>query len=691
MAMTPRVIVNDSTGIAIYQPQIDSWDGRQAMGRNVVSIHSAGQTRPIFGVITFRAIPLVDKMKGTVALEDVQVLDGEFPSARQQTQEYLRMVRATFPKELDGLSLERLESSFDFESPRVAKYGRPLENTPPKIIFSSKPAILVYIDGPPVYRPVASTSLQRVLNSPMVLLKDQSGEMYLHVQDGYLKAPSLGGPWTVADEPPPGAAEAERQAAASVAPTELLRGQTNSTANRPPPLTKSAAPDIYVSSTPAELVLFDGPPNFVPIAGTHLLYVANTTGHVFKSLSDQQTYLLISGRWYRAPSLEGPWQFVRADHLPSDFAQIPDNSPKENVKASVPGTMQADEALIANAIPQSAKVPRSTQMQDPRIDGPPRLEPIPGTDLYHVANSATPIIKVDNYSWYACQNGVWFTANSLNGPWTVAIYVPAVIYSIPPSSPLHYVTYVQVYGATPEEVYVGYTPGYLGTEVEDGVVVYGTGYYYPPWVDYAWYGWPCTWGLGWGPCWTPWHDWCFDYGFGWGCGSGHFGWWHCHPPRPWWGPCRDRLDHAVAAWNRGDTASTAGNIYARPDPTTAGRPLAADFGRAYNSRTGALAAGQRAAVQNVYTGFDGLAARGGNVARRPGRAGTMRGSGEPRFFSSDTAGRWSGYSRDGSYSRGYSHSGVHSPGGRGDGRHGGGHSGGHGGGGGGGHGGANGH
>ena len=61
--------------------------------------------------------------------------------------------------------------------------------------------------------------------------------------------------------------------------------------------------------------------------------------------------------------------------------------------------------------------------------------------------------------------------------------VPPVIYTIPPSSPLHYVTYVQVYGYTPSVVYVGYTPGYYGTVVSsDGVVVYGTGYYYPPYI-----------------------------------------------------------------------------------------------------------------------------------------------------------------------------------------------------------------
>ena len=64
-------------------------------------------------------------------------------------------------------------------------------------------------------------------------------------------------------------------------------------------------------------------------------------------------------------------------------------------------------------------------------------------------------------------------ATGPRGPWAVAASVPAVIYAIPPSSPVHYVTYVRVYAATPQVVYVGYTPGYTGTIVSvDGVVVY---------------------------------------------------------------------------------------------------------------------------------------------------------------------------------------------------------------------------
>ena len=43
-------------------------------------------------------------------------------------------------------------------------------------------------------------------------------------------------------------------------------------------------------------------------------------------------------------------------------------------------------------------------------------------------------------------------------------------------------TYVRVYASTPDTVTYGYTAGYTMSYVSAGVVVYGTGYYYPPYI-----------------------------------------------------------------------------------------------------------------------------------------------------------------------------------------------------------------
>jgi hypothetical protein len=117
------------------------------------------------------------------------------------------------------------------------------------------------------------------------------------------------------------------------------------------------------------------------------------------------------------------------------------------------------------------------------------------------------------------QNGVWFLATAPTGTWAVAATVPAVIYTIPASSPLHYVTYVRVYSSTPTTVFVGYTPGYYGTVyTADGTVVYGTGYYYPAYVGAYWYP-PPYYTYGYGAGFTV------GFFFGFGMAGG------------WYGPC----------------------------------------------------------------------------------------------------------------------------------------------------------
>jgi hypothetical protein len=642
------VVFNSGTAtFTVFEPQSDSWDGHQLTARSAVAIRPFGRAQPIYGVFSFSAITLVYKTSRTATLAEVKITGADFPLSESQKQNYLAALRQELPGRAQPLPLDRLETSMTVAG--TGSKAEFLDNAPPKIIIATRPTVLVSVDGPPVWRSVPGTGLERVINARMLLLKDQSNQYYLHLFDGYLQASSLNGPWTIASSGPADAAIAEKLAADS-GQVDLLAGTPDATTQKTPSLRTSVIPDVFVATTPSELITFSGQPEYASIPGTDLLYADNTSGNVFKLLTDQQNYLLISGRWYRAPSLDGPWEFVPGNQLPRDFANIPDTSAKENVKASVPGTPQAEEALIANSIPQSAAVARTSQMQDPQIDGSVQLAPIEGTPLNYVVNSATPIIEVDPQSWYACQNGVWFASTSATGPWAVAASVPAVIYTIPTTSPLYYLTYVQVYGSTPDQVYEGYTPGYLGTEVaDDGTVVYGTGFDYTPWIGTVWYGPPCTWGWGFDDCWTPWWGWGFDCGFGWCCGFGGFGGWGCYPPSPYWGGYRGWNDYGGDRWRDGDRggfANTGANFYDRRgqfdrqsgfggdgrlggfagngfnESNLRGRPSGAgDYGHAYNSRTGMLAAGQNARVQSVY----------GSAWQPAGRAGF------PQSFSQNNA------------------------------------------------------
>src|SRR6185295_1422915 len=108
---------------------------------------------------------------------------------------------------------------------------------------------------------------------------------------------------------------------------------------------ESPPPRIIVSTSPAELVMSDSLPDFKPIRGTSLQYAADSDSQLFFHTKERQAYLLLSGRWFTAPSLKGPWTYVPPRDLPADFAKIPPGSPQGGVLASVPDTSQAEVAL----------------------------------------------------------------------------------------------------------------------------------------------------------------------------------------------------------------------------------------------------------------------------------------------------------------------------------------------------------
>jgi len=376
---------------------------------------------------------------------------------------------------------------------------------------------------------------------------------------------------------------------------------------RPKDPSAPAVSHVYVSTVPAELLETSGAANLVSVAGTDLLYVSNTGNAIFYYLDDAQYYLLISGRWFKGSSLYGPWAFVPPGQLPPDFLKIPADGEKSNVMASVPGTPQAQEAVIANSIPQTATINTNQATLTVTYEGAPSFVAISGTPLAYANNCVTPVILVGPGRYYACQSGVWFTGSSAFGPWGVATSVPGVIYTIPVSCPIHYVTYAYVYGTGTGVVYVGYTPGYAGTVVAPGgVVVYGTGYDYPPVVVGTTYiGYPPTYGYGAAIAMGA----AVGYSFGYAAGCNSSCW--CEP---YWG-C-----YAVAT----PYSYTHVNVNSTSFYTHWGTAVTATGSYGYNAYTGNEWATRSASTYNPYTGTRGTVSGGATYNPYTGNAAASR-------------------------------------------------------------------
>ena len=558
----PREIPTNKGRILIYQPQIDRFKGNILEGRAAVSFTPTGGTEPIFGAFWFKALLETDFDSRTARLVSIQVPRVKFAGATEEKQaEYGAFLEQEIPRLDIPISIDRLAAAME-DTAEESRGAGDFKNDPPKVIVSYEPAVLLFYDGQPILRDIEGQKdvYQRAVNTPLpVVLDVKAKKFYLCGGDVWYVATDALGPWSVTkDAPQPllamkAEADKKRPKQGEKQPTQPTQketgAQTVEAETKKEPAGAAKPPKVIVATEPTELLVIFGQANWSPIKDTNLLYVSNSEGNIFKHLETQKTYVLLSGRWFEAPSLDGPWVFVAPNALPRDFTWIPEDSPAANVLASVPGTVAAKDALLDAKIPQTAAIKRADSTLEVAYDGPPQFKAIEGTKMEFATNTSFSVIKLDA-RYYCCHQAVWYVAGTPQGPWQVADKVPDEIYTIPPSNPHYNTTYVHVYDSTPEVVYTGYYPGYVNSYVYGGCVVYGTGWYYPPYMSpYVYYPFYPTWGFGVG--WNPWYGW--GVGVSWGYGpfritvgfggwGGYGGWYGApgyrppyyggYPPRP---------------------------------------------------------------------------------------------------------------------------------------------------------------
>jgi hypothetical protein len=513
--------------IKIYQPQPESFSNNILKSRSAVSVITGDKTEPVFGV--FWSVAQTSNNDGkTVHVQSIQVTDIKFPADIEENQ--VNEIKNSLQAEIGKMSIDfqqqELESALNLNQ-QETKLSSNLNNNPPKVIYTNKPSTLVLIDGEPKLQMNSDWGVEVVVNSPFTIVKNEDGKFYLYGAKRWYVAPAATGPFNYTSNVPGNLGKVETAINNSTAQNSTDNNNTENT------FSGNSIPQIIVSTEPAELIQSNGEANFVPVEGTGLLYVKNSSNDIFMDVNSQQYYVLLSGRWYKAASLNSQWQYIPSNKLPGDFANIPEGSPKDNVLASVAGTDAADDAVMNAQVPQTAKVDRKTATANVTYDGDPEFARIDGTHLQYALNSSSTVLKY-NGSYYSVDNGVWFESNNPSGPWTVSTYRPEEVELIPPSYPVYNAKYVYVYDVTPDYVYMGYTPGYLNTFIYGPTIVYGTGYYYRPWYRHYYYPRPYTWGFSVG--YTPWYGWGigFDFSYGWfniGFGRSSWNYWH----GGWWG------------------------------------------------------------------------------------------------------------------------------------------------------------
>lgn len=460
----PRTYESDGNTVVLYQPQIDRWDRFESIeARLVLSVLQQGQKRRIYGILELTASTEVNRNDNSVLLHDVKRTIA-FPDIDEvEANKLIDISKKAIPDRTSMVvSLDRLITYLKVADIQTHEVEVNLE--PPPIFYSDKPALLIMFMGEPIFKPIENTKLLFASNTNWdVFLELGSNRYYLLWNESWLTSSDPSAKvWQPVKTLPPAFTKLPDQ--------ENWKDVKKHIPGKPVPV----VPAVFVSHEPAELIVTEGTPELTPIPGTDLLFAVNTESNLFLHKTDSNYYFLVAGRWFRAKSLTGPWTAATKD-LPSTFAQIPADHPAGRLRASIPGTEEAQEAVILASVPQKATVKRSELKLTVVYDGDPTFSSIKGSEgVLYSANTTSTVLKVKGL-YYCCENGVWFVSFNPTGPWTICDSVAKEIYTIPSTSPYHNVTYVYVYESTPQVVVVGYTSGYHGAYVSNGLLVFGAG------------------------------------------------------------------------------------------------------------------------------------------------------------------------------------------------------------------------
>jgi hypothetical protein len=619
----PKELTNGDSTLTMYQPQVESWENQETLDFRSAFKLSPNGGNVVLGVLYLNAVTDVNTTTHEVLIKDIKYVKADFPSLSADSIQMMDKIVQTFitPDRTVNIALEQIVACTPKSEPKKTVQ---VNNTPPVILYSFKPTVLLQLEGAVVKSGVTSTNktLEYVINSNFPLFYNNSNATF-YLYDGleWQKSQAVNGPYSFTSSLPK--------------TLDTLANNSNWTHLKSalPPVTtpNKNMPQIFYSDKIAVLILFEGVPVYSDIEGTSLKYATNTDSDVFYCDSTNKYYYLTSGRWFSASSLEGPWEFASND-LPKDFLKIPTTSPAASILAYVPGTDQAADAVMIAEIPTKIQVNAEEAAQNVHIQyaGTPEFKPIDSTNLQYAVNTTDKVIEVSSDSYYACVNGVWFDSATPNGPWAASADVPQVIYDMPTSSPVYNVTYV-TQTVSDGTVNSSYTAGYMGAYVTGmavgAIVMSGSGYYYPPYFYYPPMGYPM----------------CFGYPMTYGCYAYHPYYYGGVAYHTSYNPNTGMYGRGVTAYGPYGSAS-AGRGY-NPSTGTYSRGVSATNGaysrgaaQAYNPYTGGSAGTRQysnpngqAGASRITTG-DGRTAytghittnSGAEVAGKTGAGGTVK-------------------------------------------------------------------
>ena len=473
----PKVRTLDHGALIVHSPQIISWQNYKQAELLVALEYAPAEGEELLATARLSGSTAVDMAARLVTVSGLTV--EELKIADQEGDAHVDRLQQLIQEETHQLPLDIFLTSLAHDVLEV-KEVEGLSTEPPAIYLKYKPTLLLFVNGDPAEQALEDTGLKVIANANWPVVKDETGEYFLLNKTVWFEAAKLEGPWKFAAMAPEGIEKLDP------------RGQHVAMRVTEQPMVADYA-DILTVTQPSELIVIDGEIKLEEIPETEgLQFVSNTNSPLFKL--EDTWYYLAAGRWFETVDpISGEWSFQ--PKLPDNFASIPTDHGMSFVLASVAGTLQARMAILEATMPVEKTLPNDFQLKaEVTFDGEPQFETIGTTGIERAINTPFDVLRYQK-NYYLCYEGAWYQADDPEGKWVLAYRVPDAIYNIPPESPAYPTTQVSVASSTPTTVTYSSTPAYeTSIYISYGVPVYGTGWYYAPYL--YWYPWSYSYGYG---------------------------------------------------------------------------------------------------------------------------------------------------------------------------------------------------
>ena len=186
--------------ILVYQPQIASWDKQADMvAFSAVSYRSKAGDKPALGTIKLESDTKVALDDRLVSFRAMKIVEANFQTLpKEQVREIVEQIDKAIPDDDRVIALDRVLANLD-KSQIVPKNVEGVKADPPAIFFSKTPAVIVNLDGDPIWSPIKENDLKYAVNTNWDLFEHGPTKTYYLRNDAtWLKATDIKGTWSAA-------------------------------------------------------------------------------------------------------------------------------------------------------------------------------------------------------------------------------------------------------------------------------------------------------------------------------------------------------------------------------------------------------------------------------------------------------------------------------------------------------------